>query len=171
MACLNQMGTCHSNIINRLVIDVWEWCIAHKIWLTASHIPGVINIVADAESLKTRKETEWSLNPIVFEKAITEIHFQPDIAPPLIIPRKKDTLYLPSNPGLLHPLHRTIKLLLCHLSGNTSPARAFQRQLQTLSNEHGTRGHKRSTNHTYNDGNCTVVNKKLILFQHLSSME
>ena len=42
--------------------------------------------------------------------------------PPLLLPRKKDTLHLPSNPGLLHPLHRTIKLLLCHLSGNTSQA-------------------------------------------------
>ena len=66
-------------IYNRLVIDVREWCIAHNIWLTAHHIPGVNNTVADAESRKTRRETEWSLNPIVFEKAITEVHFQPDI--------------------------------------------------------------------------------------------
>ena len=208
VASLNQMGTCHSNTINRLVIDIWEWCITHNIWLTASHIPGIKNTVADAESRKTRRETEWSLNPIVFQKAIAEISVQPDIdlfasrlnykceryvsyqpdpgsyavnafhkqwtnfsfyafppfciiqkvlekvqedkatgllvvphwpaqpwwpylanmliAPPLILPREKDTLHLPSNPDLLHPLHKTIKLLLCHLSGNTSQARAFQ---------------------------------------------
>ena len=63
------------------------------------------------------------------------------IAPPLILPRKKDTLHLPSKPGHLHPLHRIIKLLLCHLSRNTSQARAFQRQLQTLSYEHGSQEH------------------------------
>lgn len=253
VACLNQMGTCHSNTINRLVIDIWEWCITHNIWLTASHIPGINNTAADAESRKTRRETEWSLNPIVFQKAIAEISVQPDIdlfasrlnykceryvsyqpdpgsyavnafhiqwtnfsfyafppfciiqkvlkkvqedkatgllvvphwptqpwwpylanmliAPPLILPREKDTLHLPSNPDLLHPLHKTIKLLLCHLSGNTSQARAFQRQLQTSSYKHGSREPKNNTNHTYNDGNSTVVNRKLILFQHLSLME
>ena len=93
------------------------------------------------------------------------------IAPPLTLPREKDTLHLPSNPDLLHPLHKTIKLLLCHLSGNTSQARAFQRQLQTSSYKHGSRETKNNTNHTYNDGNSTVVNRKLILFQHLSLME
>ena len=55
------------------------WTITHNIWLTASHIPGINNTAADAESRKTRRETEWSLNPIVFHKAIAEIYFQPDI--------------------------------------------------------------------------------------------
>ena len=93
------------------------------------------------------------------------------IAPPLILPREKDTLHLPSNPDLLHPLQTTIKLLLCHLSGNTSQARAFQRQLQMSSYKHGSRVPKNNTNRTYNDGNSTVVNRKLILFQHMSLME
>ena len=79
VACLNQMGTCHSTTINRLVVNIWEWCITHNIWLTASHIPGINNTAADAESRKTRRETEWSLNPIVFQKAIAAINFQPDI--------------------------------------------------------------------------------------------
>ena len=73
------MGTCHSNTINKLVIDIWEWCITHNIWLTASHIPGIQNSAADFESRKTRRETEWSLNSIVFQKAIDEVHFQPDV--------------------------------------------------------------------------------------------
>ena len=49
------------------------------------------------------------------------------IASPLILLGKKDTLLLPSNPGLLHPLHniKTRKLLLCHSSGQTSQVRAF----------------------------------------------
>ena len=75
VACLNQMETYHSNTISRLVIDIWEWCITHTIWLTASHIPGINNTVADHESRKTRRETEWSLNPIVFQKAIAKVHF------------------------------------------------------------------------------------------------
>lgn len=93
------------------------------------------------------------------------------IAPPLILPREKDTLHLLSNPDLLHPLYKAIKPLLCHLSGNTSQARTFQRQLQMSSYKHGRRVPKNNTNHTYNDGNSTVVNRKLILFQHLLLME
>lgn len=50
VACLNKMGTCHLNTINQLVIDIWEWFITHNIWLTASHIPGINNTAADAES-------------------------------------------------------------------------------------------------------------------------
>lgn len=75
VACLNQMGTCHSNTINKL-IDIWEWCITHNIWITASRIPGIHNNAADSESRKTRRETEWSLNSTVFQKAINEAHFQ-----------------------------------------------------------------------------------------------
>ena len=70
VACLNQMGTCHSNTINKLVIDIW---------LTAFHIPGIHNSAADSESRKTRRETEWSLNSTVFQKAIDEAYFQPDV--------------------------------------------------------------------------------------------
>lgn len=93
------------------------------------------------------------------------------IASPLILPRKQDMLHLPSNPGLLRPLHKTIKLLLCHLSGQTSLVRAFQGQLQTSSYKHGNQEPRSSTNHTYKDGNFTVFNRKLTLFRHLQLME
>ena len=73
------MGTCHSNTINKLVIEIWESCITHHIWITACHIPGIHNSVADSESCKTRRATEWSLNYTVFQKAIDETHFQPDV--------------------------------------------------------------------------------------------
>lgn len=47
------------------------------------------------------------------------------MVPSIVLARKKDTLYLPSNAGLLRSLHRTLKLLLCHLSGNSSRITAF----------------------------------------------
>ena len=79
VACLNVMGTCHSPSINTLVIEIWEWCIKHNVWLTASHIAGKDNIVADSESQKTRQETEWSLNPSIFSKAVKVIGLEPEI--------------------------------------------------------------------------------------------
>ena len=65
VACITQMGTCHFKEINALVVEIWEWCIQHKIWLTAAHIPRRDNTAADKESRKTRQETEWSLNPSI----------------------------------------------------------------------------------------------------------
>ena len=52
VACINQMGTCHSKANNNLVIQVWEWCIAHDTWITMAHIPGKENVQADRESRK-----------------------------------------------------------------------------------------------------------------------
>jgi hypothetical protein len=41
----------HSRRTNhKLACHIWEWCIAHNIWLTAAHIPGIENLTADRES-------------------------------------------------------------------------------------------------------------------------
>ena len=250
VACLNVMGTCHSPSINTLVIEILEWCIKHNVWLTASHIAGKDNIVADSESRKTRRETEWSLNPSIFSKAVKVIGLEPEIdlfasrintkcnkyvsyqpdpgafvinafhiswekisfyafppfciiqkvlhkicedkaiglivvlywptqawwpflvlmliAVPLLLSRYKDTLTLPSNPELIHPLNKTLKLLLRHLSGDISQARDFQLQLPMLLSNPGNLEHRNSIDHTYNDGNSTVINNRYIHFQHLS---
>ena len=79
MACINQMGTCHSNDINSLVIKIWQWCIGHNIWLTVAHIPGKDNIIADGESRKSRRETEWALHPQIYQDAIAHLGQTPDI--------------------------------------------------------------------------------------------
>ncbi|KAL9976890.1 hypothetical protein ACROYT_G014231 [Oculina patagonica] len=52
---------------------------------------------------------------------------------PLILPRKEDTLYLPAQPQLLHPLHKRLQLLVCHLSGISSRAEEFRVALQRSS--------------------------------------
>ena len=55
------------------------------------------------------------------------------IQPPLVLPNRHNTLYLPQNPSAVHPLHSQMSLLLCHLSGNIYKVKAFHRQLQTSS--------------------------------------
>ena len=180
-------------------------------WLTTSHTPGKENTLADAESRKSRKETEWTLDRGIFHEAIKKIHvepqidlfasrlncqfrpfvgYQPDpdamainafsiswkpyvfyafppfsiipkvlqkiqeeeatgllvvpcwptqpwwplvmrllVQEPLVLPRKKHTLFLPQQPDLVHPLHQKLTLLICHLSGNHLKAEAFQTRL------------------------------------------
>ena len=48
---LNKIGTSHSYACNKLVRDIWLWAQKRNIWLSASHIPGKENELADIESL------------------------------------------------------------------------------------------------------------------------
>ena len=249
VSCINQMGTCHSKEINSIVSQICEWCISHSIWITVSHIPGKENTIADRESRKQRRETEWALDTEIFDNMLAGFSVKPDIdlfasrinykckkyvsyqpdpgayavnafhltwkdfcfyafppfciiqkvlrkvtvdqatgilvvphwptqpwwpllthlliAPPFILPRRKGTLYLASKPEEPHPLHKTLTLLGCHLSGNSSLVKDFQRQLPASFSKGGERALGNSMPRTSSDGNCTVVNGKLIHFLRL----
>ena len=56
-ATINQMGTCHINLNNKLVQQICECCTLHGVCLTVAHIPGKSNTEADRESRLSRKET------------------------------------------------------------------------------------------------------------------
>ena len=79
VSCINQMATCHSQDLNCLVINIWEWCINHNVWLTVAHIPGTDNVITDRESRKSRSDTEWSLDSHIFDKGVQECGFTPDV--------------------------------------------------------------------------------------------
>ncbi|CAB4000067.1 Hypothetical predicted protein [Paramuricea clavata] len=48
--------------------EVWAWCMTRNIWLTASHIPGKLNVVADKASRVFDDSTEWKLDANIFPK-------------------------------------------------------------------------------------------------------
>ena len=54
-------------------------CVKNKIWITAAHIPGAENVIADYQSRKNLKDAEWMLNPKIFQKAIKHLKFKPDL--------------------------------------------------------------------------------------------
>ena len=47
IAWIKNMGTSRSESGNQLTFTVWEWCRERGIWLSAAHIPGVLNTEAD----------------------------------------------------------------------------------------------------------------------------
>ena len=79
LTILNNMGTSRSWKLNELNKDIWVWCIDRRIWLTAAHIPGVNNTVADRESRLNQQEIEWSLNQELFDAGIHRLSVKPDI--------------------------------------------------------------------------------------------
>ena len=50
VSCLNHMGTNHSVSCNAITQAVRTWCLSHNISISAAHIPGKDNVVADQES-------------------------------------------------------------------------------------------------------------------------
>ena len=66
IAYINSMGGGKSQC-NQITRDLWVWCSTHNIWLTAVHIPGKQNVLADKESREKHSDIEWKLNTQLFE--------------------------------------------------------------------------------------------------------
>ena len=76
---INHMGTSHSDPCNSLVKEIWEWCIARKIWISAAHIAGKNNLIADFESRRNQRESEWQHDKVSLGNALEILGFKPDV--------------------------------------------------------------------------------------------
>ena len=45
-------------LLNNIARDIWFWFMERNIWLTASHIVGIKNVVADTASRQFDDNTE-----------------------------------------------------------------------------------------------------------------
>ena len=80
VAVINNMGTCHSRDYHSVGLQIWQFCTANNIWLTAAHIPGSKNVLADKESRHFHsQDTEWKLNSLDLQHALVALNFQPEI--------------------------------------------------------------------------------------------
>eukprot|EP00794_Sanderia_malayensis_P002684 gene2684-3106_t len=60
------MGGSKSRKCNELAKSVWAYCIGKNMWISAAHIPGKTNLVADKMSRYFNDNTEWKLCPTVY---------------------------------------------------------------------------------------------------------
>ena len=67
MACINNMGSTKPALL-QLMQELYKWASARHVQLSAAHIVGRLNRVADAESRTHNIDTEWQLNPSVFHQ-------------------------------------------------------------------------------------------------------
>lgn len=79
VACINSMGTNHSLECNKMTNSLWLWCIANEIWISAAHIPGKENVVADYESRHFNLDAEWKLNRSSLQYALNQLQASPVI--------------------------------------------------------------------------------------------
>ena len=59
---INKQGGTHSLSLCRLALDLWEWCDEHRIIISAVHLAGESNVLADALSRGNYCLTEWTLH-------------------------------------------------------------------------------------------------------------
>ena len=77
--CINKMGTSHSMECHHQLLKIWEWAIINKNHLSAAHIPGKLNTVADKEFRSNHVDTEWMLQPKLLNLALEHLSFKPKI--------------------------------------------------------------------------------------------
>ena len=78
VAYVNKMGGIKSPSLNSLSRTLWKWCIERNIIISAQHIPGKENLVADSLSREFSSNLEWSVDNDIFNQ-ISNMTFVPDI--------------------------------------------------------------------------------------------
>ena len=78
VAYINNMGGIRSDLCDDIAFDIWQWAAERQIWVSAAHIPGSENVVADKNSRIFERSSEWKLRESVF-KHIVSIFGKPDI--------------------------------------------------------------------------------------------
>ncbi|XP_071141873.1 uncharacterized protein [Mytilus edulis] len=244
---VNKMGGIKSICCNTIAKSIWFWAKKHNVWLTASHIAGTENTIADAESRKFNDKVEWQLNKDIFCD-ICELWGDPQIdlfasrlnsqlkrfcswkpdpdasfidafsidwsdfkcylfppfsllgrcvqkilkdkttvilvAPlwptqawftlvmqmlidtPILVIARKDLLTLPYK-DTVHPLNKTLNLMICHVSGNSLLTEEFRQKLPASCYALGEKALKNSTKYLSKSGFLTVVKGKLVKFKFL----
>ena len=76
---INNMGTSHSDHCHSICVAIWEFCISHKIWLTAAHLPRSLNVVADKESRQSYSDSEWMIDSHFLQESLINLDFKPEI--------------------------------------------------------------------------------------------
>ena len=53
---------------NTIARELWMWCKSKNNWVTAAHLPGVLNVEVERESKSIHDNMEWKINPNLFHK-------------------------------------------------------------------------------------------------------
>ena len=76
---VNYMGSCKSLLCDLEVRKIWEWATMRNNFATAAHIPGILNVEADAESRNSETRTEWKLNEALFRSILHHFRCSPSV--------------------------------------------------------------------------------------------
>lgn len=58
---INNMGESHSQELEEIARDLWDWSIECEIWISAVHTSGICDVDADDQSRNLHDKHEWAL--------------------------------------------------------------------------------------------------------------
>ena len=70
VAHINKMGGTRSQDLIQVTKEMWEYCMLKTITITAEHLPGHDNVVADWQSREYQDSSNWKLSVPVFQKIV-----------------------------------------------------------------------------------------------------
>ena len=70
---INHMGGTRSLSLMKITMQFWNWCLQKGITISAEHLPGQLNVGADQESWAKGDSSDWRLNPMVFQKLMSQL--------------------------------------------------------------------------------------------------
>ena len=65
---ISNMGGSRSPDSSDITEQIWTWCKENAVWISVSHIPGIMNTEADVLSRQVSDRTEWKLSLDIFHK-------------------------------------------------------------------------------------------------------
>ena len=63
VAHVNNKGGTHSPCLLTLTLELWHWCLERNIMISAQHVPGKLNTIADSESRVFNDSSKWKIDP------------------------------------------------------------------------------------------------------------
>ena len=78
VAYVNRRGGTQSPSLSLLALELWSFLLTRGLWVTARHLPGVLNVEADTASREFNTRTEWMLRKEVFQD-ITRHFYVPEV--------------------------------------------------------------------------------------------
>ena len=63
VAHVNNKGGTHSPCLLALTLELWQWCLERNIMISAQHVSGKLNTIADLESRVFNDSSEWKIAP------------------------------------------------------------------------------------------------------------
>lgn len=63
---INKFGSIHHSLLSEIARNIWKWCEGRHIFLFASYIASIDNVIADSESRILHFDTEWFLSTRAF---------------------------------------------------------------------------------------------------------
>ena len=79
VGAITNMGSSRSIRLHKQIVLIWDWALTRNNWISASHIPGKLNVEADKESRDNITRTEWMLSFYTFNSILNQLNFVPEV--------------------------------------------------------------------------------------------